>query len=54
MTDPIIDRLLTALPDELVPDPEVAERIRARVALELRDESATELSVAPEQEVQEV
>ena len=53
MTDLNIDRLLTALPEELVPDPEVAGRIHARVAAELRDE-ATELSVAPDQEVQEV
>ncbi|HEU5084546.1 MAG TPA: hypothetical protein VFU14_14475 [Acidimicrobiales bacterium] len=54
MTDPTIDRLLQSLPDAVVPEPAVAERIRARVATELREQDAAELVVVPDLEPAEV
>lgn len=53
MTDPTIDRLLGSLSGAVVPEPAVAERIRTRVAAELRDQSVTEPFAAPALELRE-
>lgn len=54
MTDPTIDRLLRDLPDDVVPDPAVADRIRARVAAELRAQPAAEPVHVPDLALVEV